>query len=670
MTKLLLKIFILAAVAGFAVVPVFAQEDAPKNGIDIVPSGGKIVVLAMFEVLDAPGGIALYRSTDGAAPQKIYTWPAWTRNPDVLVQEMGADKFAAFAQGFGASSAAELLHKSADDPNINFTIIAQIPQYPRLISLFKNSFVFYDMDIQPGAKYVYELKAVNSAGAETPLAAGKLLEATGGAMVSPAMPADFKAEAGDARAFLSWNPNKGSQIGDSDAGYFIQRKESGVDFRTVGYTITMQGQEQKYADEALVNGTEYTYKVTALSMVGTKSTFTAEIKVTPHDLTPPAVPEAFKATYDIPARSVALAWKPNSENDFSHYEVFRSELGSDDWEKINTAAVTSPAFSHKPEKMDGKTYLYTATAVDKSGNLSEKAPPQIITLPDEIPPAPPANIKAEFDKKTRQVVLTWETAPDAGNSIFVIYKGNSAAALEELNTVKNDRLSYADSFVNENTTVFYTVRGRDISNNTSIEQDPVKIVIPDLTAPPALLGLQISADAEAAGLKLSWNAPEGADIKGFNIYRAAAARGPYEKIFTATATQYIDASAQAGVEYWYKVSQTDAAGNEGPAGVPQRGVITDNQPPATPEGLAAEFQKDGIHLKWQAVADKDIDGYNIYVVDLARFTEEKANEQPVKPTEFVVEYSKLGHEGNAGIKLTAVDTSGNESEKTGIVKPK
>jgi fibronectin type 3 domain-containing protein len=670
MTKLLMRIFMFIAAAVFAASPLFAQEDASKKGIDIVPSGDKIVVLAMFEELDAPGGIALYRATDGAAPQKIFNWPAWMRNPDVLTQEMGAEKFAVFATGFGASSAAELLHKSADDPNINFAIISLIPQYPRLITLFKNTFVFYDTNIQPGAKYVYELRIVNAAGAETPVDAGKLLEATGGDIVTPAIPADFKAEAGDAQALLSWTPNKGAQIGDNDAGYFIQRKESGVDFRAVGYTLTMQGQEQKFADTALVNGTEYTYRVTALNMVGTQSTPTVEIKVIPHDLMPPAPPEAFKAAYDIPTRAVALAWKPNSEKDFSHYDVFRAELGSDEWAKINSAAVTSPAFSHQPEKMDGKTYLYAAVAVDKSGNTSERTPQQVVTLPDEIPPAPPINIKAEYDKKTRQVALTWETSPDADNSIFVIYKGNSAATLEELNTVKNDRLAYADQFVNENTTVFYTVRGRDISGNTSIEQEPVKVIIPDLTAPPALFGLQVSAAAEAAGLKLSWNAPDGADIKGFNIYRAAAAKGPYEKISTATATQYTDAAARPGVEYWYKVSQVDAAGNESPAGTPQSGIITDDQPPATPAGLAAEFKKDGIHLKWQAVADKDIAGYNIYVVDLSRFTEDKVNEQPVKEANFIVEYSNLSHEGNAGVKLTAVDTSGNESEKTALVKPK
>jgi fibronectin type 3 domain-containing protein len=67
----------------------------------------------------------------------------------------------------------------------------------------------------------------------------------------------------------------------------------------------------------------------------------------------------------------------------------------------------------------------------------------------------------------------------------------------------------------------------------------------------------------AHSAKLSWN-PSTAAVKGYNIYRATKAGGPYTRINPAVhpGTSYVDSQVVAGATYYYVTTAVAASGVE------------------------------------------------------------------------------------------------------------
>ncbi len=83
---------------------------------------------------------------------------------------------------------------------------------------------------------------------------------------------------------------------------------------------------------------------------------------------------------------------------------------------------------------------------------------------------------------------------------------------------------------------------------------------PTPPSPPSVPG-QVTGLTATAGINqiaLSWTAVSGAT--SYNVERGAASTGPFTSIATPTATTYNDASATAGVTYYYEVAAVNASG--------------------------------------------------------------------------------------------------------------
>jgi hypothetical protein len=63
---------------------------------------------------------------------------------------------------------------------------------------------------------------------------------------------------------------------------------------------------------------------------------------------------------------------------------------------------------------------------------------------------------------------------------------------------------------------------------------------------------------------LTWTPSSSSGVVGYNVYRAAAAAGPYTRISTvaATSTSYVDASVVGGQTYFYVATAVDGDTNE------------------------------------------------------------------------------------------------------------
>ena len=71
------------------------------------------------------------------------------------------------------------------------------------------------------------------------------------------------------------------------------------------------------------------------------------------------------------------------------------------------------------------------------------------------------------------------------------------------------------------------------------------------------------AQAASSQVTLSWNSGA-TPVSGYNVYRSPVSGGPYSKLDSAliAATQYVDATVQAGQTYYYVVTSVNSTGQE------------------------------------------------------------------------------------------------------------
>jgi hypothetical protein len=152
-------------------------------------------------------------------------------------------------------------------------------------------------------------------------------------------------------------------------GHFrvLRRAEGGDGFAELATTTAPE-----YLDASAEFGKTYTYQVLAFAAVApqkeAQSDLSEETTKLYKDEFPPAAPAGLVAT-PSPA-SVELSWESNTEPDLAGYRVYRSTAGGA-FEKIADVNEIPTYSDHAVER--GKTYRYTLTAVDKSGNESGRS---------------------------------------------------------------------------------------------------------------------------------------------------------------------------------------------------------------------------------------------------------------------------------------------------------
>ena len=169
---------------------------------------------------------------------------------------------------------------------------------------------------------------------------------------------------------LVWAEITWSEVSDSDLDHYELQISTAADFSSDLATRLHQGggdRRERFA--GLVGNTTYYVRVRAADWVGNTSAWdygggSAYYFTSAKDSTPPAVVSSLSAT--ATPVSVHLYWSPNSEADFSHYQVQR---------KPDSGAYAALATCHLNFLIDvtvviGTTYWYQVRAVDSSGNAS------------------------------------------------------------------------------------------------------------------------------------------------------------------------------------------------------------------------------------------------------------------------------------------------------------
>ncbi|MEO1260700.1 MAG: hypothetical protein AAFZ15_18020 [Bacteroidota bacterium] len=179
---------------------------------------------------------------------------------------------------------------------------------------------------------------------------------------------------------------------------------------------------------------------------------------------------------------------------------------------------------------------------------------------------------------------------------------------------KPNTIYYRDSLAENNRTYFYRLVGVDIFGDRTTSTQIFEVQGSDLTPPSPPTGFNVEKNDSERTVKLTWEKTvREPDLRGFNIYRSATPDSGFIKINNrplSPATLFFSEKTPRPEEgVFYKVASADQSGNEA-FSASEYVYFKDKSPPATPLGLTAAIDSNGIvSLQWQANQEPDLLGY-------------------------------------------------------------
>jgi hypothetical protein len=217
--------------------------------------------------------------------------------------------------------------------------------------------------------------------------------------LAPTLPApvDLRAVVTPEGVILHWTGISRSQLGPElqnyEFRYRVYRKTEGKTNYSLIEEVPLNGPEMTVPDKSFEWERTYDYKVasvTLLPQAAARSQSEVEgddspvVRVTVHDIFPPARPSGLQAVFSGVGQKpfIDLSWDPNSESDLQGYLVFRREGGQQPV-ALNKEPVRAP--SYRDENVQpGHKYTYFVRAIDVRGNASEPSPETSETVPEKF----------------------------------------------------------------------------------------------------------------------------------------------------------------------------------------------------------------------------------------------------------------------------------------------
>jgi hypothetical protein len=199
-------------------------------------------------------------------------------------------------------------------------------------------------------------------------------------------PSDLTAQLTGDGVVLNWtSAGESSNLPSIEHRYRIyRRKESSGDESTgkdaiAGEVRLREPGPAHFTDSGFEWEKTYLYRITAVTIVkrpGSEEQLegddTPPLRVIAHDVFPPSVPSGLQAAYSGEGQKpfIDLIWAPVTNADLAGYNVYRSEANGAAV-KLNSELVKSPSYRDS-EVASGRTYTYSASAVDVRGNESQR----------------------------------------------------------------------------------------------------------------------------------------------------------------------------------------------------------------------------------------------------------------------------------------------------------
>lgn len=509
--------------------------------------------------------------------------------------------------------------------------------------------VYVDDNLNLNETFYYKVQAIGNTGAESEQSP----PVVGRTSIAPHPPIFLGVKADIKSAHLQWRsrPSKGKESGTEEAGYKIYRKTAqDKDFRE---SASAPADASSYTDTGLKDGTAYVYTLTAFNAGRAESEFATAL-----DVVTVSGMDGMKAEAGR-IRQAPLSWNAHINDTVEGYNIYRSADKDGEYKKVGSVSGRMTVSFTDSGLEDKKTYWYRIAAFNKANSETDKA--QAVSVETRDVPPQVKGLAAKSGE-VRKATLTWEPVNSPADEIkgYRIYRSmEEKGEFKKIGDVDSDRkASFVDDDrpLKDNTAHYYRIA----CYNSANAESPVSAVVSAVTkaVPKTPAGLKAKS-GEVKKVSLDWDKNPEPDIKEYLIHRKRADEKDYDKIKTLReGISYADADLKDGMEYSYKIQALD---KDGLVSEMSEAVSAKTKPlPNKPAGLKLS-EKDGKKaLAWDANAEKDIKGYNVYKKG---FLGGGQNLASVQGTLWVIDELKDKTE----FFITAVDETGLESERSEVV---
>lgn len=483
-------------------------------------------------------------------------------------------------------------------------------------------------------------------------------------VTAPAIPVGLQAVPGDQQAALSWSANTEADLAgykvyvSLDAGETWSFAANGIS--TASYTAT-----------GLVNGTVYTFAVTAYDKTGHESAKSTPLTVKP-SLQTPSTPEGFEGTAGD--SEVILTWLPNSDTVTEGYKIVATSAddgGASIFEERDAENNTTMMWG---SLTNGQPYQFKLTAYNHDGQESDAAflevTPEGEVMPDTTPPAVPAGFAGTTSQD--RVYLVWQTNDESDlagyNLYFSLDEGNNwiheGQIYPYLSSYTFTNLSYEIAYSFAITA--YDALGNESEKSNIVSLTPHEEPDTEIPAPP----MGLTASPGDTKIQLTWSPNSEDDLAGYKLYVSEDGAVTWRSgVSTGYETTYQATGLTNRKAYTFAVTALDYAGNESAksAFVTAAPISADQTAPAAPVGLNGSAVDGSSSLIWNANSESDLAGYKIY-----SSTDNGATWHMKGDAKKLTVYTVAGlTDGTAyNFAVSAYDSNGNESAKSAAINLK
>ena len=391
-------------------------------------------------------------------------------------------------------------------------------------------------------------------------------------------------------------------------GYRVERCQGQgcANFALVG-TTTYSG----FVNQALTEGTSYSYRVQAFDSAGNLSTYSNAASInTGFAPSAPGSPSASAVT----GSRIDLTWGPATDDQgiYAYYVERCQGSGCSNFAYI--AGVYSGASYSNTGLTSTTTYRYRVRASDANGNLgpySDVATATTLTA-DTTPPTAPTQLTATVPNLGggSRVDLAWGASTDeSGVSNYLIERceGAGCTTFVEIYSLPGHILQYSNAWLSPATSYTYRVRAKDSAGNTGGYSNLATVTTQIAPTAPE----NFTATAVNSGrIDLSWS--PASDDGSISLYYIERCQGIGCSNFlgyafpNSSATSYSDTGVQPETSYSYRIKARDDQFNLGAySSVANATTPTvDATVPTVPTGVAATaVSASQIDVSWAASTD-------------------------------------------------------------------
>lgn len=280
----------------------------------------------------------------------------------------------------------------------------------------------------------------------------------------------------------------------------------------------------------------------------------------------PPVASRIVATNTLSPSSLEITWQTNNENDFSHYQLLRSESPGVEQSGAVIAEITSrERVTYLDENLkEGNTYYYRLYTNDKGGL---KSAGKEVSVKVEA-----KQIMATISLQARtnnwfNVSLNWSSYNKPDFDSYKVYRSTTSGVSMASQLVKSifdaSTTQFNDTDVKDNMTYYYKIYvfNKDGANKPSNE---ATITTPSNT-PPQQVTLTPPIAIDPKTIELSWSLSNDSDFSMYRIYRSektpvSIENPPIWINSNKELNRYKDTDLKMGKRYYYKVVVYDKGG--------------------------------------------------------------------------------------------------------------